>query len=36
MEEFTTMAEAKENNVDIEPIAQIEPGEGENELKQVT
>jgi len=35
MEEFTTMAEAKKNNVDIEPIAQIEPGEEENELKQV-
>jgi len=28
MEEFTTMAEAKENNVDIEPIAQTEPGGG--------
>lgn len=35
MEEFTTMAEAKENNNDIESLAQTEPGEGENELKQV-
>jgi len=35
MEEFTTMAEAKENN-DIEPLAETETAEGENELKQIT